>query len=70
MDVLIAMQHQQALSWSLTGARGQQNAADVIAGVDSVDASIGADPEVIAVTIGLTTGAGTGLTVTRTVTAS
>lgn len=66
MDVLIAMQHQQVISWSLGGQRSQMNAADVIASVDSVDAAIGADPEVIQVTIALTTGAGTALTVTRT----
>lgn len=70
MDMLIAMQHQQIISWSAGGARSQMNAADVIARVDSVDAAVGPDPEVIQVSIALTTGAGTALTVTRTLTPS
>lgn len=70
LSQLIAAQQQMITSWSLTGTRAQLAAADTIASVQSVNASIDADPETIDVAITLTTQAGATISVSRTVTST
>jgi phage baseplate assembly protein W len=67
---LIAAQRQMITSWALTGAKAQLNAADTIASVQSVSASVDIDPEVIDVQIVLLTYGGQQLIVSRPVTAT
>jgi hypothetical protein len=68
LSQLIAAQQRMITSWSLTGTRAQLAAADTIASVQSVNASVDADPETIDVAIQLTTQAGQSIGITRTVT--
>ena len=70
LAVLIAAQTAMITSWSLTGARAQLAAADTIASVQSVGASVDPDPEMIDVAIVLTTQAGNAIAISRTVTPS
>jgi hypothetical protein len=55
-------------SSAMTGTRSALAAADVIATVDSVDASTGARPDAISVAVALTTQGGQQFQVSRTVT--
>lgn len=64
---LIAAQQQQISATALAGTRSQLSADDVIASVDSVNASTGDRPDTIAVAVALTTMAGQQVAVTRTV---
>jgi hypothetical protein len=64
---LIAAQRAMITSWSLTGSKSQLLAADVIAVVNSVDAWLGTDPEMIVVNVSLTTQGGQQMSITRTV---
>jgi hypothetical protein len=68
LSQLIAAQQRMIISWSLTGTRAQLAAADTIASVQSVNATVDADPETIDVAIVLTTQAGQSIGITRTVT--
>lgn len=67
LQQLIDAQGQQVTSSSLRGVRSQLSAADVIASVDSIQAAQGADPDVVQLSIALTTKAGTQVAVARTV---
>lgn len=67
---IIAAQRAMITSWVLTGTKAQLNAADTIASVTSVSASVDADPEVIDVQIALITAGGQQLIVTRSVAAT
>ena len=64
---LVAAQQLLITSGVLAGTRSQLAADDVIASVDSVNASAGIRPDAIAVAVALTTQAGQRLQVTRTV---
>jgi hypothetical protein len=64
---LIAAQQAMITSWSLTGARSQLLANDVIAAVTSVNAFVSADPELILVRLSLVTQGGQQLQLSRTV---
>lgn len=63
---IIAVQRLMITGWALTGTKAQLAAADVIASVQSVNATVGADPEAIDVSIALTTQGGQILSVDRT----
>jgi phage baseplate assembly protein W len=64
---LIAAQRAMITGWSLTGSKSQLLADDTIAAVNSVNAYIGVDPEMIVVTLSLTTQGGQRLALSRTV---
>jgi phage baseplate assembly protein W len=64
---LVAAQQLLITASAMTGTRSQLMAADVIASVDSVNASAGARPDAIGVAVALTTQGGQQLQVTRTV---
>jgi hypothetical protein len=64
---LIAAQNLMITGWSLTGAKAQLAASDVIASVQSVNAQVDQDPETIDVQVSLTTQGGQVLQVNRTV---
>jgi hypothetical protein len=64
---LIAAQQLLITSTAMSGTRSQLMAADVIASVDSVNASAGTRPDAIAVAVALTTQGGQQLQVNRTV---
>jgi phage baseplate assembly protein W len=64
---LMAAQQLMITGAAMTGTRSQLAAADVIAAVDSVDAAEGFRPDLIQVTVALTTQGGQQLQVTRTV---
>jgi phage baseplate assembly protein W len=71
LQALMASQQNQITNTALAGSRSPYSAADVIASVQSTDASIDpADPETVQVSIVLTTQAQQQLAITRTVTAS
>jgi phage baseplate assembly protein W len=70
LAVLIAAQTAAVTSWSLTGARARLAAADTIASVQSVTASVDQDPEMIDVSVILTTQAGVTMGISRIVTPS
>lgn len=67
---IIAAQRFMITSWALTGSKAQLNAADTIASVQSVDASVDVDPEVIDVRVALLTYGGQQLIVSRSVAAT
>ena len=64
---LIAAQRAMVTSWQLTGSRSQLLASDVIATVNSVNAIISPDPEMIIVSVSLTTMGGQQVSLSRTV---
>jgi hypothetical protein len=65
---VIDAQQQQMKNYVLTGARSQFSAADVIASVDSVNAMTSPNPEIMQVSVALTTSSGSQVIITRTVT--
>ena len=67
LDQLAAVQQQLITNAALAGTTSQLNADDVIASVDSVTASAGAQPTSVRLQIALTTQGGQSLAVTRTV---
>jgi phage baseplate assembly protein W len=67
LEQLMAAQRVQITQSVLNGVRSQLSAGDVIASVDSVDASVAARPDTIGVQIALTTQAGQQLAISRTV---
>lgn len=68
LAALIAAQQLMITSSAMAGTRSALAASDVIATVDSVDASAGARPDAIAVAVALTTQGGQQFQVSRTVT--
>jgi phage baseplate assembly protein W len=65
---LIAAQRQMITGWALSGSQSQLLAADTIATVDGISASVDTDPDTMDIYISLTTQGGQQLGITRTVT--
>lgn len=71
LQQLVDAQQQVMTNTVLTGNRSQFSAADLIASVDSVDAAVSpVSPDIIQVTVALTTQAGQPIQITRTVTSA